>query len=161
MLLLEALFCCLGRFFWLIIMLEYPSTTYFQCPGWLQCPGGTWSVHRPFDAVQLSCSLSRKIPQSIMFPPPYLTVGMVFLDSYGAFVLLQTRQVELMPKISILVSSDHNNFTQVSSESLAHFRRACTCAFLSRGSLRAVQDFSPSRGSVLPIVFWLLWSQLP
>ncbi len=64
-----------------------------------------------------------------------------------------------MPKSSILVSSDHNNFTQVSSESLAHFRRACTCAFLSRGSLRAVQDFSPSRGSVLPIVFWLLWSQ--
>ncbi len=27
-------------------------------------------VHRPFDAVQLSCPLSRKTPQSIMFPPP-------------------------------------------------------------------------------------------
>lgn len=32
-------------------------------------------------------------------------------------------------------------------------RRACICAFLSRGTLRALQDFSPSRRSVLPIVF--------
>ncbi len=58
-----------------------------------------------------------------------------------------------MQKSWILVSSDHNTFTQFSSESLANFRRACICAFLSRGSLRALQDFSPSRRSVLPIVF--------
>ncbi len=38
--------------------------------------------------------------------------------------------------------------TQFSSESLANFRRACTCAFLSRGTLRALQDFSPSWCSV-------------
>ncbi len=36
-------------------------------------------VHRPIDAVQLSCSLSRKKLQSIMFLPTCLTVGMVFL----------------------------------------------------------------------------------
>ncbi len=58
-----------------------------------------------------------------------------------------------MPKSWILVSSDHNTFTQFSSESLSNFRRGCTCAFLSRGTLRALQDFSPSRRSVLPIVF--------
>ncbi len=58
-----------------------------------------------------------------------------------------------MPKSSILVSSDHNTFTQFSSESLENFRRACTRAFLSRGTLQAQQDFSPSRHSVLPIVF--------
>ncbi len=110
-------------------------------------------VHRPFDAVQLSCPLNRKTPQSIMFPPPCLTVGMVFLGSWAAFLLLQTRRVELMPKSLILVSSDHNTFTQFSSESLANFRRACTCAFLSRGTLRALQNFSPSQRSVLPIVF--------
>ncbi len=38
-----------------------------------------------------------------------------------------------MPKSSILVSSNHNTFTQFSSESfrcsLENFRRACTCAF--------------------------------
>ncbi len=58
-----------------------------------------------------------------------------------------------MPKSFILDSSDHNTFTQFSSESLANFRRSCTCAFLSRGTLRALQDFSPSRRSMLPIVF--------
>ncbi len=62
-----------------------------------------------------------------------------------------------MPKSSILVSSDHNTFTQFSSESfrctLAIFRWACTCAFFSRGTLQPLQDFSPSRHSVLPIAF--------
>ncbi len=77
-LLLEPFLCCLGRVFWVIVMLEYPSTTHFQCPGWLQCP-----VHRPFDVVQLSRPLSRKHPQSIMFPPPCLTVGMVFSSKHG------------------------------------------------------------------------------
>ncbi len=38
-LLLEPLLCCFGCVFWVIVMLEYPSTTHFQCPGWLQCPG--------------------------------------------------------------------------------------------------------------------------
>ncbi len=37
-LLLEPLLCCLGRVFWVIVTLEYPSTTHFQFPG----PDGTW-----------------------------------------------------------------------------------------------------------------------
>ncbi len=43
-LLLEPLLCYLGRVFWVIVMLEYPSMTHFQCPVRLQCPGpdGTW-----------------------------------------------------------------------------------------------------------------------
>ncbi len=61
--LLEPLLCCLGSEFWVIVMLEYPSTTRFQCPVWLQCPGGIWPrTSSPFDAVQLSCPLSRKTP---------------------------------------------------------------------------------------------------
>src|SRR4029434_7541911 len=51
--------------------------------------------------------LAEKQPQSIMFPPPCLTVGMVFLGSYSAFFPLQTWQVEWMPKSLTLVSSDH------------------------------------------------------
>ena len=31
MLLFEPLLCCLGRMFWVIVMLEDPSTTHFQC----------------------------------------------------------------------------------------------------------------------------------
>ncbi len=42
-LLLEGpLLCCLGHVFCVIVMLEYPSTTHFQCPG----PNGTWP--RPY-----------------------------------------------------------------------------------------------------------------
>src|SRR4029434_10681082 len=97
--------------------------------------------------------LAEKQPQSIMFPPPCLTVGMVFLGSYSAFFPLYMRQVELMPKSSILVSSDHKTFSKSFLESfkcsLANFR----CASLSRGTLRVLQDFKPLRRSVLPIVF--------
>ena len=88
--------------------------------------------------------LAEKQPQSIMFPPPCLTLGMVFLGSYSAFFPLQTRRVELMPNSLILVSSDHITFSQSSLESfkcpLANFRRPCTCASLNRGTLREMQD---------------------
>ncbi len=77
-LLLEPLLCCLGHVFWVIDMLEYPSTTHFQCPGWLQCPGPdrTWP---PSNDPLMQCSfpvpLAEKHPQSIMFPPQCLMVG--------------------------------------------------------------------------------------
>ncbi len=57
-----------------------------------------------------------------------------------------------MPK-SWIWSHLNNTFTQFSSDSLANFRWTCTCAFLSRDTIRALQDFSPSLCSVLPIVF--------
>ncbi len=88
-----------------------------------------------------------------MFPPPCFTVGMVFFGCNSAFFLLQTRQVEFLPKSSILVSSDHMTFSQSSSGSskcsLANFRRAWTCTGLSRGTRLALQDLSPWRRSVL------------
>ncbi len=145
-LLLEPFLCCLGCVLghchtWI------PIHDSFSMPWpW------RYMVSSIVPLVWCSCPvpLAEKHPQSIMFPPPCLTVGMVFL---GSFLLLQTRRVELMPKSCILVLSDHNTFTQFSSESLANFRRACTCAFLSRGTLRVLQDSSPSRRGVLPIVF--------
>ena len=113
-------------------------------------------VHRPFDAVKLSCPLSRKIPSKHNVSTSVFDGGDGVLGVIGSILLLLTRRVELMPKSSILVSSDHNTFTQFSSESfkcsLANFRRACTCAFLRR-ILQALQDFSPSQRSALPIVF--------
>ena len=89
---------------------------------------------------------AEKHPQSTMFPPPCFMVGMVFLGLYSSFFFLQTRRVEFKPKSSILVSSDHMTFSHVSSGSsrwsLANFRRAWMCAGLSRGTLRALQDFN-------------------
>ena len=73
-----------------------------------------------------------------------------------SFFFFQTQRVELMPKSSILVSSDYSTFSQSSSESsrclFANFRWACTCTFLSRGTLWVLHDFSPLRCSVLLIV---------
>ncbi len=104
------------------------------------------------DAVQLSCSLSRKTP------PNHVSTH-VWQWGWCSWVIGRipppTRRVKLMPKSWTLVSSDNNSFTQFSSE-LANFRQACTCAFLSREILWVLLDFSRS---VLPIVF--LVTKLP
>ncbi len=101
-------------------------------------------------------AFAEKQPQSMMFPPPCFTVGMVFFGCNSAFFLLQTRQVEFLPKSYILVSSDHMTFSQSSSGSskcsLANFRRAWTCTGLSRGTRLALQDLSPWRRSGLLMV---------
>ncbi len=63
-LLLEPLLCCFGRLYWIIVMLEYLSMTHFQCPGCFNALALTMHgpVHCTFDAVQLSCPLSKKTP---------------------------------------------------------------------------------------------------
>ncbi len=108
-----------------------------------------------FTQISRPGPFTEKQPQSMKFPPPCFTVGMVFFGCNSAFFLLQTRQVEFLPKSSILVSSDHMTFSQSSSGSskcsLANFRRAWTCTGLSRGTRLALQDLSPWRRSVLLI----------
>ncbi len=66
-----------------------------------------------FTQISRPGPFAEKQPQSMMFPPPYFTVGMVFFGCNSAFFLLQTRQVEFWPKSYILVSSDHMTFSQV------------------------------------------------
>ncbi len=99
-----------------------------------------------FTQISRPGPFAEKQPQSMMFPPPCFTVGMVFFGCNSAFFLLQTRQVEFLPKSSILVSSDHMTFSQSSFGSskcsLASFRRAWTCTGLSRGTRLALQDLS-------------------
>ncbi len=119
-------------------------------------PHSFFPLHRSVVLVPLQ----KKQPQSMMFPPPCFTVGMVF---FGCNFLLQTRQVEFLPKSSILVSSDHMTFSQSSSGSskcsLANFRRAWTCTGLSRGTRLALQDLSPWRRSVLLMVAFV-WNKM-
>ncbi len=86
----------------------------------------------PSNLPSIRCSrpvpFAEKHPQSMMFPPPCFTVGMVFLGLYSSF--LQTWRVEFIPKSFILVSSDHMTFSHASSGSsrwsLANFRLAWT-----------------------------------
>ncbi len=110
-------------------------------------------IHRPFDAVQLSCPLSRKTP-------PKHNVSTSMFDG-GDGVLGVIGSIPPPPNTASWVDVKELDFGLIGPQHFhpvllwinANFRRACTCAFLSRGTLRALQDFSPSRRSVLPIVF--------
>ncbi len=61
-LLLEPLLCCLGHVFWVIVMLESHPRPIFNALAGFNALALTvhGPIHRPFDAVQLSCPLSRK-----------------------------------------------------------------------------------------------------
>ncbi len=120
-------------------------------------------VHRPFDEVQLSCPLSRKTP-------PKHNVSTSMFDG-GDGVLGVIGSIPPPPNTASWVDAKELDFGLIWPQHfpqhpvllwiMANFRRAYTCAFLSRGTLRALQDFSHSWRSVLPIVFLGLWSQLP
>ncbi len=142
-LLLEPLLCCLGSVFWVIVMLEYPSTINFNA---LAVHG---PVHRPFDAVQLSCTLSRKTP------PKHNVSTSMFDGGDGVLGVIGSIPPPL-PNTASWVDAKELDFGLIWPQHfhpvllwiIGTLQTACTCAFLSRGSLRA-----PSRRSVLPVVF--------
>ncbi len=164
MLVTEPLLSCPCCVFGVIVMLEDPATTHlqFSLKNWLgrRLLPKISRYMAPSILPSIRCSrpdpLAEKHPQSMMFPPPCFTVGMVFLGLYSSFFFLQTRRVEFIPKSYILVSSDHMTFSHAFSGSsrwsLANFRRAWTCADLSRGPFRALLDFNPWLCCVLLLV---------
>ncbi len=114
-------------------------------------------VHHTFDAVQLSCPLSRKTPPMHNVSTSMFDSGDGVLWVIGSIPPLPNMRVELMPKSSILVESDHNTFTQFSSESLANFRRACTCAFYLFHSLKCKSIYNFFSGFLLLLFFLSLF----
>ncbi len=148
MLLTKPLLRCPGGVFGIIVMLKDRATFHLQCPcWWKEVFSQNLTIHGPFHSFlytdQSSWSLCRKTAPKHDVSTPML---------HSRFFLLQTRQVEFLPKSYILVSSDHMTFSQSSSGSskcsLAHFRWAWTCTGLSRGTRLALQDLSPWRRSV-------------
>ncbi len=97
------------------------------------------TVHRPFDAVQLSCPFSRKTPPKHNVSTSMCDGGDGVLGA--AFLLLQTQRVELMPKSSILVSSDHNTFTQVLLWIIGKLQTGLYMCFLEQGGLAGAAGF--------------------
>ncbi len=161
LLLTKPLLRCPGGVFGIIVMLKDPATFHLQCPcWWKEVFTQNLTIHGPIHSFlytdQSSWSLCRKTAPKHDVSTPMLHSSMVFFGCNSAFFLLQTRQVEFLPKSYILVSSDHMTFSQSSSGSskcsLADFRRAWTCTGLSRGTRLALQDLSPWRRSVLLMV---------
>ncbi len=152
MLLTKPLLRCPGGVFGIIVMLKDPATFHLQCPSWWkEVFTQNLTIHGPIHSFlytdQSSWSLCRKTAPKHDVSTPMLHSRYGVLWMQLAFFLLQTRQVEFLPKSSILVSSDHMTFSQSSSGSskcsLANFRRAWTCTGLSRGTRLALQDLSP------------------
>ncbi len=141
--LLEPLHCCLGHAFWVIVMLEYPSMTHFQYPGWLQCPGpdGSWP-----------CSLSLWCGAVVLSPKHNISTSMFDgVDGHRQHSSSSSKHDELSWCQKAGFWSHLT--TTLSLSSILWIIAKLVCAFLSRGTLRALQDFSHSRRSVLPIVF--------
>ena len=102
--------------------------------------------------------LAEKHPQSIKFPPPCFTVGMVFLGLYSAFLFLQTLRVKLMPNSYILVSSDHITFSQAPPDNPGVLWQTSDGPVHVPSSAEepcAQQYFNPSRCSVLLMVLFV------
>ncbi len=153
---MEPLLSCPCCVFGVIVMLEEPATTHLQCSYWgKEVVGQNLAIHGlihpAINTVQSSWSLCRKAPPKHDVFTPML---------HGWDGVLGIVLILLLPlnkaKSYILVSSDHMTFSHASSGSsrwsLANFRRAWTCAGLSRGTLRALPDFNPWRCSVLLMV---------
>ncbi len=111
MLLTKPLLRCPGGVFGIIVMLKDQPRFIFNA----LADGRRFSLKisrymatfiLSFTQISRPGPFAEKQPQSMMFPPPCFTVGMVFFGCNSAFFLLQTRQVEFLPKSYILVSSD-------------------------------------------------------
>src|SRR4029434_9487705 len=114
-------------------------------------------IHSPLDAVESSCTLGRETA-------PKHNVSTSMLDG-GDGVLGVIFSMLPPPNAASRVDAKELDFGLICPHpvshsslesfkcSLANFRQPCTCASLSRGTLRVLQYFKPLRRSVLPIVF--------
>ncbi len=108
-----------------------------------------------FTQISRPGPFAEKQPQSMMFPPPCFTLGMVFFGCNSAFFLLQTRQVEFLPKSYILVASDHMILPilfwiiQMLSSKL---QTGLDMYWLKQGDTSGTAGLSPWRRSVLLMV---------
>ncbi len=130
--------------------LSHSFVSLAMCFGSLSC----WNTHPrhifkawrymalsivPLRWCSCPCLLSRKHPQSIMFPPPCLMVGWC---SWGH--RQHSSSSSKHGKLSWCQRAwfwSHLTTTLSPSSPLNHWQtsgRACTCAFLSRGTLRAL-----------------------
>ncbi len=150
--------CCV---FGVIVMLENPATTHLQCSYWGKEFVGQnvaihGPIHPPLNTVQSSCPLCRKAPPKHDVSTPMLHGWDGVLEIVLIFLLPpNTASGVYTKKFYFGLIRPHDLLPCLfgsSRWSLANFRRAWTCAGLSRGTLRTLQDFNPWWCSVLLMV---------
>jgi hypothetical protein len=109
MLLTKPLLRCPDGVFGIIVMLKDPARFIFNA----LADGRRFSLKisrymapfiLSFTRISRPGPFAEKQAQSMMFPPPCFTVGMVFFGCNSAFFVLQTQRVEFLPKSYILVN---------------------------------------------------------
>ncbi len=163
-LLLEPLLCCLGCVFW-YCHAGIPIHDLFSMPCLASMSWPWWYTAQPtVPLMQGSCFL---------VPCFHLHVWRWGWCSWGHRQHSSSSKHGDLSWCQIFGFWSHLTTTLSPSSPLNHWlQTVCTCAFLSRGTLWALQDFSPSRRSVLPVVFlvtmvpdsqlpWDHWQDLP
>lgn len=155
MLIMEPLLCFLGCMFW-VVVLEDPSTTHFLWSGGgkkvvIQDFAIHGHVHLPVNAGKLPWALRRKTP------PKHNTSTTMLDGEDGGHILYfsSSKHVELScgqraQSWSHLTTAPSPSLSESLICSLANLRRPWIWAFLSRGTLHALQDSKLLHLSVLP-----------
>ncbi len=137
------------------------NTTYLLSLDTIQCTSTTLHMYNLLDLCTTICcttNLIRTLKCFLLFSCPCCVLGSLscWKTQPPPIFNALTKGRRLLAKSYILVSSDHMTFSHASSGSsrwsLVDFRRAWTCAGLSRGTLCMLQDFIPWRCSVLLMV---------
>src|SRR4029434_338232 len=106
--------------------------------------------YSPLDAVESSCTLGRETAPKHNVSTSMLDGGDGILPPPNAASRVDAKELDFgLIRPHPVSQSSLESFKC----SLAHFRRPCTCASLSGGTLRVLQYFKPLWRSVLPMVF--------
>ena len=99
------------------------------------------------------CKVCQKLPHTMMFPPPNVTVGVVFfgvtcsaISPLNMVCIIGIQTVQLCSHLTTLFSQYFTGFSRCCA---ANFKRAWTCLFTSHGVLRGERAYRPWRYYIL------------
>ncbi len=122
--------------FWVIVMLEYPSMTHFQCPAWLASMPWPWQYLAPSIVPLMQCSC------------PFPTAEHRQHSSSSKHSELSwCQRAKCWTHLTTTLSPSYPVNHWQTSVGPVH-----VLSWAGGPWLRALHDFSPSRRSVLPIV---------
>ena len=161
LLLVKPFLCWFGCMLWVIVhwKTKFLFMFSFLAEAWRFCANIDWYLELfiiPSSLTKAPVPAEETLPQSIMLPPPCFSVGMVFFWWCAGWFLRQTYLLELWPKSSTLVSSDHNTFSHMLLGDFRCVFAKCSLAwmffFVRKGFRLATLPHSPDIWRIREIV---------